>query len=430
MSTAPTAPIIYTLFPRLAGPMDRWVGHARRVRDLGFTCIHLNPFQYAGFSGSIYAIKDFYRVDPLLIPDGVDDPLEELRRTIAAMHEAGVLVVMDLIINHTSKDCPLIKNHPEWFRRDRDGYVVSPSAIDPADAREVTVWGDLAEVDNANSSARQELWAYWTALVQFYLDIGFDGFRCDAAYKVPVQLWEQLINAGRQRTPRALFLAETLGCRLSEVRSLQPAGFDLLFNSSKWWRFDAEWALEQHAEFADIAPSISFPESHDTPRLMEETGGLLQVQRQRYAFAAAFSRGLLVPIGYEYAFRRPLDVVETRSEHWEDTGHDLGPFIRTVNQLKQQIPAMRAEGRWDVLTDLHSPTTVLRKRIDDGPPLVLAINKDWHAPQSVALPDAVEASVPRASALRVFAEKPGRQPLPSDRTLVLAPAEVVYITPA
>ena len=38
-----------------------------------------------------------------------------------------------------------------------------------------------------------------------------------------------------------------------------------------------------------MAPSISFPESHDTPRLAAETGVSEAAQRQRYALAALFS---------------------------------------------------------------------------------------------------------------------------------------------
>lgn len=432
-SPATTCPIIYSLFPRLAGTMPQWLDHSRRASDLGFNWILLNPVHYPGFSGSLYAVKDFYRLNPLFIPDGCADPMEELRRTVAAMHGQGLRVMMDLVVNHTSKDSPLIKDHPSWFRKDSDGYVVSPSAIDPADSRKVTVWGDLAEVDNANSSDRQELWAYWTALVQFYLDVGFDGFRCDAAYKVPSRLWQLLINAGRKRKKDVLFVAETLGCRLAEVRGLRAAGFDLLFNSSKWWNFDQSWAIEQHGEFAEIAPSISFAETHDTKRLFQDTGGLVQVQKQRYALSAAFSTGLLMPIGYEYCFTKKLDVVETEPSDWETTGIDLSPFVERINDLQARIPILGVEGRWDVLSTLEGPTATLRKRHDDLAPLVLVVNKDWHQPQSVELPDvrsffAADVGSKSPQVVRLYGDAGLRyDPLPANHRLTLEPAEIIYI---
>ncbi len=426
-------PLIYNLFPRLVGHLDEWLAHTARAAALGFDWVFINPVQYSGFSGSLYAIKDFYRLNPLFIPPETDDAMEALGRTVEAIHGQGLKVMMDLVVNHTSKDCPLIKAHPAWYRRDRDGYVVSPSAIDPADARKVTVWGDLAEVDNAKSSERQSLWAYWTAMVQYYLELGFDGFRCDAAYKVPSALWEQLINAVRLRKPDALFLAETLGCRLAEARTLRDCGFDYLCNSSKWWCFDQAWAIDQHAEFGAVAPSVGFPESHDTERLMSDTGGLVAVQKQRYSFAAAFSEGLLMPVGYEFGFRRKLDVGSTRPEDWEDTEHDLGPFISAVNRLKVDHPLLSCEGHWEALTPFDRSTIVLCKREaigSEAPAAVLLVNKDWHQPRTLEPSDlaACRAAGEAPSMVRVCrpAAKPIKLP---DRPFSLDPAEVVYILP-
>lgn len=422
-------PLIYSLFPRLVGTMPEWLAHSARAAEMGFNWLLLNPLHYPGFSGSLYAVKDFYRLNPLFVPEGCDDPMEELRRTIDAMHDQGLKVMMDLVVNHTSKDSPLIKDHPEWFRRDENGYVISPSAIDPADSRKVTVWGDLAEIDNAHSTKRQELWAYWTALVQYYLDLGFDGFRCDAAYKVPAKLWQLLIAAAEKRKEGVLFVAETLGCRLAEVRSLRVAGFDYLFNSSKWWAFDQMWAVNQHREFAEIAPSISFPETHDTERLFKETGGLVQVQKQRYVLAAAFSAGLLMPVGYEFCFEKKLHVVETTPNDWEGEERSIVDFIARVNGLVEKIDVLSLEGRWKVVSDLDSPTTLLSKEDEGEAPLFLAVNKDWHQPQKLTLRGLKRAMTPREfTILRLYGEKTEREPVPEDRVIELGPAEIALVT--
>jgi starch synthase (maltosyl-transferring) len=415
------SPMIYNLFPRLTGEMTKWPAHARRAAEMGFDWIFVNPVQYPGFSGSLYAVKDFYRLNPLFIPEGELAPMEALGQTIEAFHRLGLKVMLDLVINHTAKDSELIRDRPKWFRWEENGDVKSPSAIDPADARKVTVWGDLAEVDNAGSADRQNLWAFWTAVVQYYLEMGFDGFRCDAAYKVPSRLWEQLIGAARRRRPDALFVAETLGCRLAELRGLRSAGFDYLFNSSKWWQFDAPWCLEQHEEFGALAPSIAFPESHDTPRLMQETGGLVQVQQQRYAFAAVFSSGLMMPIGYEYGFTKKLDVVKTMPRDWERTDLDLSAFIRGVNGLKRSIPVLGVEGHWELLAPLNQPTTALRKSEPGLDPVIVLVNKDWRAPQPCRVP------VASGRLIRPFLDTTPVS-LPGD-TLRLEPAEIVLVLP-
>jgi len=414
------APIIYNLFPRLTGHMGQWMPHVRRAHEMGFDWIFINPVLYPGFSGSLYAIKDFYRLNPLFVPEGADNSMETLRATLEQMHALGLKVMMDLVVNHTAKDSDLVKGHPQWYRRDKNGEVVSPSAIDPADARKVTVWGDLAEVDNAGSTDRSGLWAYWTAMLQYNLDLGFDGFRCDAAYKVPAKLWEQLIGAARKRRPDALFVAETLGCRLAEVRNLLTAGFDYLFNSSKWWNFDQPWCLEQHEEFGAIAPSIAFPESHDTERLMDKTGGVEHVQRQRYAFGAAFSAGVMMPIGYELGFTRRLNVVSTMPDDWEQTDIDLTPFVRQINRLKRSIPVLAVEGHWEMLSALDRPTLALRKTEPGLDPVVLVINKDWHDHQTCQLLPSVGRTI-----VRPFSDDPGAPFTGPD--LDLKPAEVVLL---
>jgi starch synthase (maltosyl-transferring) len=429
MTTAKNPPLIYNLFPRLVGDMSRWSGHLERAALMGFDWIYVNPIHYPGFSGSLYAVKDFYRLNPLFIPENVQDPEQVLRRTLEHAHRLGLRVMMDLVINHTAKDSLLVAEHPTWFRRDAEGEVLSPSAIDPADARKVTVWGDLAEADNESSPDREALHAYWTSMALHHLALGFDGFRCDAAYKVPPDLWSRLVSAVRSRRPDFVFVAETLGCRLKEVRQLAGVGFDYLINSSKYWAFDAPWCLEQHEEFSEIAPSISFPESHDTPRLMEETGGNLRVQKQRYAFCAFFSAGLLVPVGFEFGFRKRLNVVQTRPEDWEATGIDLTGFIREVNTLKRKIPVLSAEGHWEVVTSLGQETTLLRKRgAPSESPVLLAINKDWQTPRTLVLPRSVledgSASWMRRPCLRVGE---ATEAVPRDGHLLLEAAEVVVL---
>ena len=56
-------------------------------------------------------------------------------------------VMMDLVLNHTASDALLVAEHPEWYARNPDGTIKHPSAIDPADSKRVTVWGDLAELN-------------------------------------------------------------------------------------------------------------------------------------------------------------------------------------------------------------------------------------------------------------------------------------------
>src|SRR5207244_12791589 len=113
--------------------------------------------------------------------------------------------------------------------------------------------------------------------------------------------------------------AATSGCTPAQVSALAGAGFDYIFNSAKWWDFRAGWLLDQYERLRRIAPSIAFPESHDTQRLAAEVGadGHDQVAARQIEarlkfqllFSACFSAGVMMPVGFEYGFRQKLDVV-------------------------------------------------------------------------------------------------------------------------
>ena len=425
-----TAPHIYNLFPRLAGEVGTWAAHAARARAMGFDWLYFNPIHFPGFSGSCYAVKDYWRIDPLLLPDGHPDKHWEdavredggvacVRDALSAVRRVGLLPIMDLVLNHTARDANLVAQHPEWYVRDADGVVASPSAIDPADATHVTVWGDLAEIDNAASPDRDALWGHWQQLVEWGIDLGFAGFRCDAAYKVPAALWQRLIAAARARQPGALFFGETLGARLEEIDALKDSGLHFVFNSSKWWSFDAPWCLEQQAAQPFGTRSVSFAESHDTLRLWSETGGDAKIQRQRYAFAAAFSSGVMLPAGYEYGFERRIDVVTTRATDWETPNIVLAPFVERVHAARRRHPALACESNV-ALGSLDRPVLLLEKQSEDGLAWI-AINKDREIRQPIDVPEAARGR----QVLRVCRD--GAAAEAAATVLGLDPAEVAYI---
>jgi len=182
------------------------------------------------------------------------------------------------------------------------------------------------------------------------------------------------------------FFAETLGCRLEELEQLSDAGFDYICNSSKWWDFQEEWCLEQYNRFRHIAPSISFPETHDTERLAAETGGNAAVARQRYLFAAFFSTGLMMPVGFEFGFKKHLHVVQTRPQDWETPSYDLSDFISRVNHMKLNCPVLVEEGPISRISPKGKPVVVLLKSRDQGPGRVLAVINTTPKTQKVSLP--------------------------------------------
>jgi starch synthase (maltosyl-transferring) len=382
VQTPPPGPRIYNLFPLLVGPVTRWRPHLERARRLGFDWVFVNSFHQSGFSASLYSVKDYYAIDARLVDPAAGPPHSQLQQVIATARELGLKLMMDLIINHTAIDSPLVHEHPNWYKHDETGEPVRPGV---RDGERWVVWGDLAEIDNAASRDRDALWRFWLRLAETYAALGFYGFRCDAAYKVPAELWTFLIARAKASHPGVLFFAESLGCPFEDTVKLARAGFDFLFNSSKWWDFSAPWCLAQYRESAPLAPSVSFPETHDTERLATELEGDMAAVKMRYAFAALYSTGVMMPIGFEFGFRGRLDVVRTRPEDWEPAHWDLSDFILRVNRLKESHRVFNEEGPIEPV-DTGNPMVfaLVKSSLDLRERAFVVLNKDRRGPQSFA----------------------------------------------
>jgi starch synthase (maltosyl-transferring) len=367
--------ILYNLFPLLAGPFPRWQEHFDRAAKLGFDWVFINPIQQLGASRSLYSIADYFRFNPAFLdPQSTVPPEEQVQQMTAQAHAAGLKVMIDLVINHCAIDSQLTREHPGWFLREPDGRVANAFCQHNG---EKVVWRDLAQFDHQHTRDPEALYRYCLKVVEHLLALGFDGFRCDAAYQVPRAFWQRLIHEINTRRPGACFVAETLGCTADQTRDTAQAGFDFVFNSSKWWDLNGFWLIEQYALMRGTTRSISFPESHDTARLCAELNGNLDGLKQRYLLSALFSTGVMMPMGFEFGFRRPLHVVHTRPEDWEQTGIDLGPYIAKVNALKKNHPVFNEESPTSILP-CHNPNILLMwkasvKHTDEA---LLILNKD------------------------------------------------------
>ncbi len=372
LSSRATGPRIYNLFPLLVGKVSAWSAELPRIAGLGFDWVYLNPFHQTGGSRSLYAVADPDRLDERFRDrDGTPDD-EQIARFCRVAKANGISVMSDLVINHTADNAKLAQERPELFVRDADGRFVSPGAVDPDDPSKVTVWGDLIELDFHSEGARHDLTRLFDAYIARMQSLGIRGFRCDAAYKVPAEIWRVLIAFAKNRVPGTLFAAETLGCTFEEAQATAEAGFDFLFNSFAWWDLKAPWALEQYERLRVIAPSIAFPENHDMPRLAAQIGGgkeeVAAVLKTRYALAAFYSSGILLPIGYEWGYRRAVHVVDTTPDAREhDTGIDISGYIAAINRLKAELPAVNVEGAQARISAPDAPYVALF-RTDTGHP--------------------------------------------------------------
>ena len=197
-------------------------GDPNSGKSLGVEGLWLTPI-FASPSYHKYDVMDYYAVDPDF---GTTEDLKEL---VDLCHERNVQVILDLPINHTG-----IRN--QWFSNfviaRRQGLTDDPyydfysscSANDTYPAGRV--WekiagtdicyecnfsGDMPELNFDNENVRQAV----LDVAKYYLDMGVDGFRFDAAKYVylgdnpaSASFWEWYMAELRKIKPDVYAVAE------------------------------------------------------------------------------------------------------------------------------------------------------------------------------------------------------------------------------
>lgn len=162
------------------------------LKALGVDALWLMPIFTTPFADSGYDVADYQNVDP------VYGTLADLDALLAAAHERGMRVMLDLVLNHTS-------DRHEWFRESRsskdnpkaDWYVWSdtPGREDIGCGTANPTFGDQAwTLDETRNQyyfhrfyagqpdlnyRNPEVVEATLAAAKFWLDRGVDGFRCD-----------------------------------------------------------------------------------------------------------------------------------------------------------------------------------------------------------------------------------------------------------
>ena len=188
---------IYEIYPRdfsTAGNLAGVTAKLDELHDLGVTILWTMPIHPIGEKfrkgefGSPYSIKDYYAVDPNY------GTLADFKQLVAGAHQRGMKVIMDLVANHTAWDSVMMTN-TDFYKQDAPGHVIPP----------VPEWTDVAGLSYKSSALRE----YMIAMLKYWIkEADVDGYRCDVAYMVPTDFWEQVRAELIKVKPDLMMLAE------------------------------------------------------------------------------------------------------------------------------------------------------------------------------------------------------------------------------
>lgn len=318
------------------GSFAAFARHLPRLKDMGVQLLWFMPVTpiseklKKGTMGSYYACSDYTSINPEF------GTLEDFKALVDAAHQAGFKVIIDWVANHTGWDHKWTTEHPEWYEIEEE----------TGDFRRASGMDDIIELDFGNSAMRKAM----IEAMRFWIhECHIDGFRCDLAFWVQLDFWEQ---AKRELDPenKLFWLAEADPLDYPEYMEV----FDVAYTWT--WMHRTEEFYKKDLPFFDLlqvldryqqAPGIKawFTSNHD-----ENSWNGTEYEKYGPAapMLAVFSctwQGMpLIYSGQELPNLKRLDFFNKDLIDWGE-GVQLHEFYKTLLHLQATHPALRSKSK-------------------------------------------------------------------------------------
>ena len=196
------------------------------IKSLDVSIIQLLPIHpigkldKLGTYGSPYSISDYEKINPDF------GNISDLKKLIKECHRRGLKLILDVVINHTSKDAKLLKNHPEYYLK-KDGKIT----------RKFEAFTDVLDLDYHS----EDLQKYMIDMLKRYLSLGVDGFRFDVCSLLDKDFLKRALTELKKEKEDVVLIGEAVNSSFIEyVRSINyhcysnqemfQCGFDALYH--------------------------------------------------------------------------------------------------------------------------------------------------------------------------------------------------------
>ena len=344
-------------------------GDPSTTDDLGITGLWLMPVAPSpSYHG--YDVTDDRGIEPDY------GTAADFRELVAAAHERGIAVIVDFVINHTSRDHPWFQDsltpgsvHDDWYlwSDTRPAVAKSDGSRVWHEAGGRFYYGYFSEAMPDLNLTNPEVTAEIDDIARFWVDeMGVDGFRLDAARHL-IEDGKQLENtpatfdwlAGfRERLhedrPDALALGEVFDATSVTSRYIREGSLDLVFDFGTAGATitsiksgDAGSIRAAQAEEATSYPDggfATFLTNHDQNRVADQLGGDVAAEK----LAASL---LLTSPGVPFVYY---------GEEIGMTGHKPDERIRTPMRWDGSSPAagFSTGTPWETLSEDRPGTDV------------------------------------------------------------------------
>jgi glycosidase len=295
-----------------------------RLKKMGVDILWLMPVNPIGEKfrkgklGSYYAIQNYKGINPEF------GTMDDFKKLVNEAHNAGMKVILDWVASHTAWDNNWIEEHPDYYKKDSLGNMVSPFD-----------WSDVAQLDYDKKEVRDamiEVLKYWVN------ETGIDGFRCDVAWMMPVDFWEDA-RIELNRIKPVFMLAEAEGPQYHTKAFDMTYAWELhhLMNSIAKGKKNVKsldsLMIKQDTLYPSDAYRMMFTSNHDENSHQGTEFERMGEASVCMAVLTATLPGMpLVYSGQESAFNKRLRFYDKDTIDWKD--YRLDPFYRKLFALK------------------------------------------------------------------------------------------------
>lgn len=351
------------------GTFDAFSAHLQTLKDMGITTLWFMPIhpisetKRSGTLGSYYSVTDYRAVNPEF------GTAEDFRELVDRAHAMGFTVIMDWVANHTGWDCPWIREHPEWYTKDKNGNITDPPGMG---------WPDVADLDFSNPELRAEMIACMKYWVEEY---DMDGFRCDYAAGVPRDFWE-LARVNLETVKPILMLAED-----NSQKQLLNYAFDCNYN---WELYDTLLEIAGGsgsayfirntfpANYPDGTWRLNFLDNHDKnswERTIRDAFGV-EALPCLWALTYTLPGTPLVYSGDEIGLDHNIAFMERDPIDWESSDVDYRPLLTELAAIRRENPALHSGNYGGAVqyTDIDRRAVMAFRRNTEGSDIYCLFN--------------------------------------------------------
>ena len=175
--------------------------------ELGVDILWLSPIYVSPMDDNGYDIADYYNINPMF------GTMEDFKHLLKTAHQKNLKIIMDLVVNHTSDEHIWFKeaiNQPDSPYRDY--YIFKENVNNVPPTQQGSFFGGSAweltpdqkhyyfhlfskkqpDLNWKNEHLRQEIYA----MINYWLDLGVDGFRMDVIDLIGKDIEKGIIGNG------------------------------------------------------------------------------------------------------------------------------------------------------------------------------------------------------------------------------------------